>query len=118
MDKNKPTDDALATRKFAWLAYILFFIPLLINRNSEFVKHNVNEGLEIFCIDVIGALLWIIGSCVKTTSIVAHGFMIAFTIIGIFLIVLTTITKIYMITVTAMGRKVTTPWFFHLKMVK
>ncbi len=118
LKNEKPTEDALQTRKFAWLAYILFFIPLLINRNSEFVRHNANEGLEINIIDVVGLVFLFVGIFVKTTATVSHLLTIICFIIGICLLVLTTITKIYMIVVSSMGKKVTTPWLAKIKIIK
>lgn len=116
--KPQPTQDAMDNRKIAWLAYLLFFIPLLINKNSEFVRHNANEGLEINIFDAVGLILLLVGVCVKTTNASIHLMLIIFTIIGLGLLVLTIITKIYMIVVSCQGKKVNTPWMWDIKIIK
>lgn len=112
------TEDAKQTKHFAWLAYLLFFIPLLINKNSAFVRHNANEGLEINIFDALGIILTCVGTCVKTDNSTAHLFLIICTIVGLGLLVLTIITKIYMIVVSSQGKKVDTPWMWNIKIIK
>lgn len=112
------SDDVKQTKNIAWLAYILFFIPLLINKNSAYVRHNANEGLEINVFDFIGIVLTILGTCIKTTSTTVHLLLLIFTLVGLGLLVLTTITKIYMIYATLKGKTVETPWMWRLKIIK
>jgi hypothetical protein len=112
--KSKPvTNDAKQTKHFAWLAYILFFIPLLINSKSAFVRHNANEGLEINIFDAIAAVLLILGAVLTKQIAWVYLLTIIFTVIGIVLLVLTTVTKVYMIAVTLQGREVSTPWMWN-----
>lgn len=112
------TEDAKQTKNIAWLAYLLFFIPLLINKDSAFVRHNANEGLEINIFDAVAIILLCVGTCVRTTNAAVHMLLIIFTIIGLGLLVLTLITKIYMIVVTLKGRKVDTPWMWNIRIIK
>lgn len=112
------TEDAKQTKHFAWLSYLLFFIPLLINKDSAFVRHNANEGLEINIFDALGIVLLCVGACVETTNATAHLFLIICTIVGLGLLVLTVITKIYMIVVSSRGKKVDTPWMWNIKIIK
>lgn len=114
----KMSKDASETRNIAWLAYILFFIPLLINKTSPFVRHHANEGLEINIFDAIGAVLLILGAVVKTSIAWLQLLMIIFTVIGFVLIVLTTVTKLYMIFSTLRGKSVSTPWMWNLRIIK
>ena len=116
--KYEVTEDAKQTKNIAWLAYLLFFIPLLINKDSAFVRHNANEGLEINIFDAIGIVLLCVGTCVRTTNAAAHMLLIIFTIVGLGLLVLTLITKIYMIVVTLKGKKVDTPWMWNIRIIK
>ena len=112
-EKEEITDDAKASRCYAWLAYILFFIPLLINRKNSFVRHNANEGLEINLIDVIGIIFLLIGALVKPATVLT----VLCVVVGIILLSLTLITKIFMIVVSAMGIKRQSPWFFNLNII-
>lgn len=116
--KQVVSEDAKTTKKYAWLSYILFFIPLLINKNSEFVRLHANEGLEINLIDLTGILFLLLGTLIKTTSLVWSGILIFMTIVGIFLLVLTTISKVYMITSSLLGYSHQTPWFCKYRFIK
>lgn len=112
------TDDAKQNKKFAWLAYILFFIPLLINKKSNFIRLHANEGLEINLVDVLGLVLLICGATIKTASLVWHAVLILFAIIGVCLLVLTTISKVYMIITCLKGLSHQTPWFCKARLIK
>ncbi|MBQ2864048.1 MAG: hypothetical protein IJE91_01120 [Clostridia bacterium] len=111
-------EDVADAKRYAWLSYILFFIPMLINANSPFVRHHANEGLEINIFDFIGLTLLLVGALVQTTVAAVHFLMIIFTLVGIGLLVLTTITKIYMIWATLKGETVTTPWMWDIRIIK
>ncbi len=119
-DKPKfvASEDAMQNKNIAWLAYLLFFIPLLINSKSPFVRHHANEGLEVNVFDVIGLTLLLVGSLVNTTVATVHALMIIFVIVGAGLLVLTLITKIYMIVTTLQGKESNTPWMWNLKIIK
>lgn len=111
-------EDVASTKKYAWWAYILFFIPLLINSSSPFVRHHANEGLEINIFDFIGLTLLLVGVLVQTTNASVHFLMIIFALIGVGLLVLTTITRIYMIWATLKGKTATTPWMWNIRIIK
>lgn len=118
---NKPiTDDAKSNKNIAWLAYLLFFIPLCMptKRNSEFVRFHANEGLEINIIDLIAIVLIVLGACIPHNNALVHLFMMIFTFVGVALLILTTITKIYMIVITLQGKQISTPWLWEIKLIK
>lgn len=114
----KISKDAQENKNIAWLAYILFFIPLLINNKSAFVRHHANEGLEINIFDGLAVILLLIGGLVKTSVAWVQLLMIIFSIIGLILLVLTTVTKVYMIVSTLAGKEVSTPWMWNVKIIK
>lgn len=116
--KFVPTEDAVQNKNIAWLAYLLFFIPMLINSKSPFVRHHANEGLEINIFDFIGLTLLLVGSLVNSTVAAVHALMIIFVIVGAGLLVLTLVTKIYMIIATLQGKETNTPWMWNLKIIK
>ena len=111
-------EDIKESRKYAWLAYILFFIPLFINRSNEYVRHNVNEGLEIFIFDVLAAVLLILNAVIDSANMIVSFILMLGSIIGIVLLILTTITKIYMIVITLMGKRANTPWLWNFRIIK
>ena len=116
--KFVPSEDAMQTKNIAWLAYILFFIPLLINKNSAFVRHHANEGLEINIFDFLGLTLLLVGALVDSTVAGVQALMLIFVIAGAGLLVLTLITKIYMIVTTLQGKETNTPWFWDIRIIK
>ena len=116
--KFQPSEDAMQNKNIAWLAYLLFFIPLCINSKSAFVRHHANEGLEINIIDVIGLTLLIVGAVVNSANEAVHTLMLIFVLVGIGLLVLTLVTKIYMIVSSLKGKEVSTPWMWDLRIIK
>ena len=57
--KSKGRDDVITTggRGVAWMAYILFFIPLIFARKKEYVRFHVNQGLMINLNDILAFAL-------------------------------------------------------------
>ncbi len=53
------------TNIYAALAYILFFIPLIVDKDSEFGKFHANQGLNLLllgiAVSVLGAIIPFIG---------------------------------------------------------
>ena len=111
-------EDIKEGRKCAWLAYILFFIPLLINKENAFVRHNANEGLEINLCDLIAGILILLNVVVTGASLVASFLFMIGSIVGWGLLILTTITKLYMIVASLLGKRANTPWFWNIRMIK
>ncbi len=110
-------EDAKQNKKFTWLAYILFFIPLCINSESAFVRLHVNEGLEVFLIDIFAIAMLLCGTLIKWgQSVAIIGYLLILASIG--LLILTTVTKIFQIVQVARGKKNQTPWFFKWRMIK
>jgi len=110
-------EDIKRTKKYAWLAYILFFIPLCINAKSPFVRLHANEGLDVFIIDMFDTICVLVGQLVKFTGLSAIFGMIA-TLLGIGIFFLTTITKIFQIVQVCRGKKTQTPWLWKARFIK
>ncbi len=118
--ENKCTPEEIKQGKsIAWLAYILFFIPLLINRKNNFVRHHANEGMEVFFIDILGAALIVVGKIVKPgeNSIINLLLMISL-IAGVVLLILTTLTKLVLIVMSLLGKEARSPWMWNIKFIK
>ena len=112
-EKTAIDEDAKQARGYAWLAYILFFIPLFINRKNSFVRFHANEGLEVNIIDLIGLTLTLVGALIKPASLIT----ILLVVLGIGLLSLTLITKIIMIIHSVRGKRKQSPWFFKLTII-
>lgn len=69
MDNSIPNisaEDIAKTKSLAWLSYLgfLFIVPMLVNKDSEYTKFHVNQGIVLFIFAiavgiVCGILNWI-----------------------------------------------------------
>ena len=111
-------EDIRESRAYAWLAYILFFIPVLINRDNAYVRHNANEGLEMNICDLLAGIVILLNTFLNISNILVSFFLMLGSIVGIGVLVLTTITKLYMIFAALFGKVANTPWFWSIRMIR
>lgn len=111
-------EDIRESKKFAWLAYILFFIPLLINRDNAYVRHNANEGLEMNICDLLAGIVILLNTFLNVSNVLVSFLLMLGSIVGIGVLILTTITKIYMIFAVLLGKVANTPWFWSIRMIR
>lgn len=116
--RNSTDEEVKEGKGVAWLAYILFFIPLLIKGKNNYVRHHANEGLEIFIVDVFAVALLCVGYMVKNNNTWIKLALMVSLIAGVVLLILTTITKIVMIIMCLAGKEARTPWLGHIKFIK
>jgi len=55
--KEKDVVTSIGGRGVAWMAYILFFIPLIFARKKEYVRFHANQGLVININDLLAFIL-------------------------------------------------------------
>ena len=115
---NSSIDDIRKGRGVAWLAYILFFIPLLFKGKNPYVRFHANEGLLINIIDILGAGLICVGHFITSINTWLHLALMISMILGIIVICLTTITKLFMIIASFAGKEVETPWLGRIQIIK
>lgn len=116
-DLQAEEDDIKANKKFAWLAYILFFIPLCINAKSPFIRLHANEGLDVFFIDLFASILMVCGVVIKfPIDLAIVGYLMIIFSVGLF--ILTTITKIFQIIQVCRGKQNQTPWLWKTRFIK
>ena len=64
-DSNKSNKDVEDNKVIAALAYIIFFLPLIVAKDSEFGKFHANQGLILlllgFAVSVVGSIIPFIG---------------------------------------------------------
>lgn len=103
---------------YAWLAYLLFFIPLLINRKNRFVRCHANEGLEINIMELLGGVLLlpyflmtdVTGGMATATFIMA---LIGFVLLGMCLL-----SIIPMMICAMCGLQFQIPWLWRRRIIK
>lgn len=112
--------EILAGRGIAWLAYILFFIPLLFKPKNRFVRLHANEGLELNIMELIGALLvgqyFLLQSSTTIAGTLATISLVG-VIIGAGLIGVCALTIIPMMVNAMIGRQVQNPWLWKRRII-
>ena len=111
-------DQVKSGRGVAWMAYIIFFLPLIFNGKNPFVRHHANEGLELNIIDIIGVGLFLANKFVKISNEYAQLALMIGSIIGLVLVAITTITKLFLIIFALAGKEAQSPFFGKAKMIK
>ena len=53
-EKNYTPDDIEKNKVVAAIAYAIFFVPLLVDKDSEFGKFHANQGLLLLIVSLIG----------------------------------------------------------------
>lgn len=97
----------------AWLAYIVFFLPLLFNSKNKFVRWHANEGIKLFFLDIIGAGLFCVGWFLKSTNEIYTLLLLASLTAGTVIIAISVFTRIVMIPFALAGKEAQHPWLFH-----
>lgn len=105
-------------KSYAWLAYLLFFIPLLINRRNRFVRVHANEGLELNIIEILGILLLIPFFTLTNLDGTMHTVTFVLVLAGIVLLGMCALTIIPMMICAMCGLQFQTPWLWKKRMIK
>ena len=106
------------TKSFAWLAYILFFIPLLINRKNRFVRCHANEGLELNIMEVIGVALILPYFLLQNLTGTAETIVFVLVLLGIVLLGMCALTIIPMMICAMCGLQFQIPWLWKKRIIK
>lgn len=105
-------------KAYAWLAYILFFLPLLINRKNRFVRVHANEGLELNIIEILGAVLLIPYFMLTNLDGIAHSIVFVLALAGVVLLGMCALTIIPMMICAMCGLQFQTPWLWKKRIIK
>lgn len=102
----------------AWLAYILFFIPLLMNKTNRYVRLHANVGLELNILELLSVILiapkLLLTSVTGTLSII----LTVLSLVGLVLLASCAITLIPMIIGAMFGKPYQRPWLFRKRFIK
>ena len=111
-------DEIAGGRGFAWLAYILFFIPLLFNRNNRFVRIHANEGLELNIMEILGALLMLPMFLLKDLTGTLQLVVTIIALVGGILLTASLLTIIPMMISSLLGHYKQNPWLWKKRIIK
>ena len=105
-------------RGIAWLAYLLFFIPLLLNKTNRYVRLHANVGLELNILEILSAILILPKLLITTvTGTLANVFTIM-SLVGIVLLATCAICIIPMIIGAMLGKPYQRPAIIRKRFIK
>ena len=102
----------------AWMAYILFFIPLLLKRNNRFVRLHANIGLELNILELLSAVLILPYFMLTTLTGTAQIIITIMALVGVALIASCLITLLPMLIGAMCGKVFQRPWLFRSRLIK
>ena len=106
------------SKKYAWLAYILFFFPLLINRKNRFVRVHANEGLDLNIMELLGAALLLPYFFLTDVSEMVHNILMYCSLAGIIILAICALTILPMIICAMCGLQFQIPWLWKGRIIK
>lgn len=106
-----------AGKNIAWLAYLLFFIPLLINRRNRFVRLHANEGLELNIMEALSALLIVPFFIFKDLAGTAQTIVTCCALLGFVILCACLLTIIPMIIFSLAGSTFQIPWLWKKRII-
>ena len=105
-------------KSYAWLAYILFFLPMLINKKNRFVRVHANEGLDLNIMELLGTILilpyFVLSDLTGTLATVTFIGVLA----GIVILGMCALTIIPMILCSMFGLQFQIPWLWKKRLIK
>jgi uncharacterized membrane protein len=83
-------EDIKQNKTMAGLAYILFFLPLIVCKDSKFGRYHANQGLILLILSVIGYIaLSIVTTILATITWRLFGLIsLLYSVFGLFILVL------------------------------
>lgn len=102
----------------AWLAYLLFFIPLFFKRNNRFVRHHANEGLELNIMEILGVALILPYFLLTNLSQTLQLVVIILALCGVVIIGMCILTIPFMMLFSLCGLQFQNPWLWKKRIIK
>lgn len=119
--KDKVNLDVMEIREakgFAWLAYILFFLPMLINKKNRFVRVHANEGLDLNIMEILGALLFAPYFIIQDATGTLATAIFVCAIVGLVILGMCALTILPMIICSMCGLQFQIPWLWKKRIIK
>ena len=110
--------DAKKGRYVAWMAYIVFFIPLLFAGKNSFVRHHANEGLCVNILDALGIGLYFVSQKITHEQDSIRMILLGCGLVGIAILCLTLFSRIILIIGALAGKKSEAPLFGKVTFIK
>lgn len=104
-------------RGVAWMAYILFFIPLLFNRGNRFVRLHANSGLKLNLIEIFGGVLFGLQFVLKNVTGTLQTVVTLAGVLGLVLLATCAIILPITIIYAMFGGSFQVPWLWKKRMI-
>ena len=105
-------------KSYAWIGYLLSFIPVLITRENRFARIHANEGLELNIMEILGALLILPYFVLKDVTGVWVTVELICALAGTVLLGMCALTIIPMMICAMCGLQFQTPWLWKKRIIK
>ena len=105
-------------KKVAWLAYVLFFIPLLMNKTNRFVRLHANMGLELNILEILSVILIAPKILLTTVTGTVATILTVLSLVGLVLLASCLICLIPMIVGAVLGKPYQRPWLLRKRFIK
>ncbi len=111
-------DEIKSGRGVAWMAYILFFLPLIFKGKNRFVRIHANEGLDLNIAEIVGVLLALPFFLTSGLSGILEIVVYVAGILGLVVLSACAITIIPMIILSLCGAQFQIPWLLRKRIIK
>lgn len=114
--------EIISGRKVAWMAYILFFIPLLFKRTNRFVRIHANDGLSLNIVEILSVLLigqyLLLPKFVENINDTWHWVSLIGGVVGAGLLFACAVSLVVMLIASLMGKHFQSPWLGKHRIIK
>ena len=108
--------EVMSGKWFAWLSYILFFLPLIFKGRNRYVRLHANEGLELNLMEILGGLLvgqyFLLPTLIQDLSGTIASISFIAGIVGAALLATCALTAVIMMILALCGIQAQTPWLW------
>lgn len=111
-------DEIRSGRGIAWMAYILFFLPLIFKGKNRFVRIHANEGLDLNLAELVGVLLTLPFFLVSNPTGILEIVIYVAGILGLVVLCACAITIIPMMLLSLCGAQFQIPWLLKKRIIK
>ena len=111
-------DEVKSGKGVAWLAYIIFFLPLILKGRNRFVRLHANEGLDLNIAEIVGAALMAPFFLMKDLAGVTELAVYGAAILGAVILVACALTIIPVMIGSMCGAQFQIPWLLKKRLIR
>lgn len=109
------TQDLPQSRSYAWIAYIIFFVPYIISPNDEFVSLHTHNAIRLLVLDAISLFMVVMGIAFgQVVNLFFTIISLALIIGGVVMLSASLVAKVYLIYKSINGKYQEVPIFRNI----